>query len=234
MGYRVSLEKNTDIMSFVENISNCSMINNLIGDLINREGVANFFCNDDGSYSFSLITDKKERVYILFRDNIIYISNNLCDMRQQVIFKQDDSCISIRNTVSSKVDRGNHIECNTTESKTIYDSDYNLIYNGIVRSNSLSSDDPEINEKLKKIDFENYVVTSDDYIIGDKVIRTSFVDYAYNEKLNKKRYYVSDYVSGDGILDSLNFKAISENEFLDSYSDYIYDCEIPYVKIIEK
>ena len=72
MGYRVSLEKNTDIMSFVENISNCSMINNLIGDLINREGVANFFCNDDGSYSFSLITDIILDMVSCGNDNILF------------------------------------------------------------------------------------------------------------------------------------------------------------------
>ena len=238
MGYKVCLEKNTDILSMIYSISNCSMINSLIKDLIDREGVTNFFCNDDGSYSFSLITNKCEKVYILFRSDNIFISNNLDGIRQQVIYRKEDYGVSIRNRVCSKVDRTNYSQNSCVESNTIYDNDDNLVINEIVKKFYLDSDDLDMQQKIKNMPYENYKVISNDYKIGDKFVRTVFTDYIYNSNLNKRRYFSCDYVLGmlgDGNI-SMNIKPkyclISEDEFMSCYSDYMYDNDKKFVKTL--
>ena len=196
MGNKVCIQKNSDILSIINSISNCSMVNYLIKDLINQDGVTNFFYSDDGFYSFSLITKKCEKVYILFRDDLIFVSNNLCGIKQRIIYKKGEFGISIKNSVCSRQNMANYSQNSNAESNTIYDNDGNLITNEIVKEFYLESDDLDMSEKIKKIPYDNYRVISSDYKIGDKFVRTQFSDYFYNPELSKKRYFECDYVSG--------------------------------------
>ena len=71
VGFRDFKEKkSSDVLS---SISNNVMINNLIDDLINYNGVTNFFCDND-NYAFK--NDKGEYVYIFISDDNVYVKNN--------------------------------------------------------------------------------------------------------------------------------------------------------------
>ena len=66
MGYKkICLNGKKDIINFVNSFSDNIMIKNLIYDLINRDGVTNFFYDeDDGSYSISLTTHNPDNMPI--------------------------------------------------------------------------------------------------------------------------------------------------------------------------
>lgn len=240
MGYKVCLKDKSLVLLFVDKISNNVMINNYVSDLVNRDGVTNFFCNNDGSYSFTLITEKKERVYILFRSDNIFISNNIDGVHQQLFFQRSVNGVSIRNNLCSKIILPNYIENRFVERVTEYDDTGNLIYRRKVTSSYLSSSDSDIGEKLKDIMYENYDVVCTDYLVDDKLVRVQSTNYLYDSSLNKNDYFVSDYSigmigSGDfSKYENPTYMKISEQEFNDDYSSRINDFDVYRTKKLQR
>ncbi len=220
MGYKkICLNGKKDIINFVNSFSDNIMIKNLIYDLINRDGVTNFFYDeDDGSYSISLTTHKYERVYILFSGNIIYILNNLDGIRQQVIYKNDGE-ISIKNRINSKISSSCYDEVRTIECYTKFDECGKLICNQKKTSSFLNCDDEDMNDKIREMMYENYEVISNEFLVGDKLLKVQSINYLYNSDINKVEYFMCDYF--EGVFGSENsskyilprYNQISEEEF---------------------
>ncbi len=240
MGYKVCLEDKSLILFFVDKVSNNIMINNYVSDLVNRDGVTNFFCNNDGSYSFTLITEKKEKVYILFRSDNIFILNNIDGVHQQLFFQRNDNGVSIRNNLCSKIILPNYIENRVVERVTEYDDTGNLIYRRKVTSSYLSSNDSDIDEKLKDIMYENYEVICTDYLVDDKLVRVQSTNYLYDFDLNKNEYFVSDYSigmlgSGDfSRYEKPKYMRISESEFNQDFSYKIDGFDFKKIKNLKR
>lgn len=174
---KISLNEKKDILNYIYSISNDVMINNLISDLINRDGVTNFFINDDGSYAFSLINEKHDRLYILFNDNHIFVGNNFDGIRQQINYQvdSDGKYVSINNFSSIE----SHDNCidRSVKYERKYDCFDNLIYeNKITETNDLNGEsDCSIISK---------------YFINDQWIRVNSISYDNNPSKNRIVYYV--------------------------------------------
>ena len=196
---RICLDKKSDILNYVYSISNDIMINNLISDLINRDGVTNFFCNDDGSYGFSLVTDNHERVYILFNDSSIFVSNNIDGIRQRVYYKitDDYKYVSINNFSSIQ----SHDNCidRTVSFEKKCDCHDNLIFESKV---------VEIND-LKD---GSSCSTISKYVIDGVSVRVNSVSYDNNPDIDVVNYY---------IFDGSSWISISESEFNSRFIDKI-------------
>jgi hypothetical protein len=179
MGSKVCLRDKSDVLNYVRSISNDVMINDLIFDLINRDGVTNFFYNDDGSYCFYLTTDSKERVYILLNHDHIHILNNLDDIRQQVYYKFDDDgkyiCI---NNFSSIVSHDNRID-RTVKFEKRYDCHENMIFESkVVEVNDLNGD--------------NSCSIISKYVVDGVLVRINSVSYGNNHDMDRVDYYVHE------------------------------------------
>ena len=202
MGSKVCLKKNFDVLEYIYSISNDVMINNLIFDLINRDGVTNFFYNDDGSYSFSLINDKHEKVYILFNDEHIFVSNNLDGIRQQIYYQvNDDGKYLSINNFSSIISHDNCID-RTVKFEKMYDCYDNLVYERKVIDTKDSSNDC----------YDNSCSIITKYFIDDSFVRVNSVCYDSNPDMNKINYYV---------YDGSSWVSIPENVFNDRFVDKI-------------
>ena len=197
MGYtRICLDKKSDILNYIYSISNDVMINNLISDLINRDGVTNFFMNDDGSYSFRLVNNKQERVYMLLDFNSVFISNNFDGIRQQVYYNidSDGKYISINN-FSSIISHDNCIDRNVKVEKK-YDCSDNLLYESkITETKDLNNDS-----------YENSCSIISKYYVDNKCIRVNSVSYDNNPSMNRTDYYIYE---GDEWIN------ISEEKFIE-------------------
>ena len=199
---RICLDKKSDVLDYIYSISNNVMINNLISDLINRDGVTNFFMNDDGSYSFSLVNEKHEKAHILFSDNEIFVNNNFDGIRQQVFYQIDDEgkYISVNN-FSSIESHDNCIDRNVKVEKK-YDCFDNLLYESkIVETKDLNNDS-----------YENSCSIISKYYIDGQCIRVNSVSYDNDSSMNKTNYYISD---GDQWIN------ISENEACSKFDNKI-------------
>lgn len=201
MGFKVSLNEKKDVMDFVSNISDDIMINGLISDLINRDGVANFFCNDDGSYSFSLINNAGEKFYLLLSGDVIYISNNFDGIRQHILYKNEDGekYINISNVSIIEVP-GNCINRNVSIEKK-YDNFGNVFERKIIKTCDSNCDE-----------FENSYFVSSNYTIDGKCILIKSICYDYRPELNSSKYFIAD---GD------KYVSISEDEYMNMYAQKI-------------
>ena len=196
MGTRISLKERNDILAYVNSISNDVMINNLISDLINREGVANFFMNDDGSYCFSLVNYKQERVHMLLNSNFIFVSNNFDGIRQQVYcnIDSDGKYISINNFSSIET----HDNCidRTVKVEKRYDSFDNLIYESKV------TETKDLNNDL----YDNNCSIISKYYIDGQCVKVNSISYDNNSDINRIEHY---------ILDGSDWIRISEDRFIE-------------------
>lgn len=179
---RICLDKKSDVLDYIYSISNDVMINNLISDLINRDGVTNFFMYDDGSYRFSLINDKNERLYILFSTDSIFVRNNFDGIRQQVFYKinDDKKYVSINN--SSSIESHDNCIFRTVSFEKQYDSFDNLIFESkVVRTKDSNHDS-----------YENSCSIISKYYIDGQCIRVNSVSYDNDSSMNRTNYYISD------------------------------------------
>ena len=193
---RIRLDKKSDVLNYIYSISNDVMINNLISDLINRDGVTNFFMNDDGSYRFSLINDKQEKVYILLGDNSIFVSNNIDGIRQQVFYQisDDGKYVSINNF--SSIDSHDNCIDRNVKVEIKYDCFDNLLYESkIVSTSDLNNDC-----------YENSSSIISKYYIDGQCIRINSVSYDNNPSMNRTNYYIYE---GDEWIN------ISEEKFIE-------------------
>jgi len=179
---KISLNEKKDILNYIYSISNDVMINNLISDLINRDGVTNFFMNDDGSYRFSLINEKKDRLYILFNDNYIFVGNNFDGIKQQIYYRvdSDGKYVSINNFSSIE----SHDNCidRFVKFERKCDCFDNLIYeNKITETNDLNNDS-----------YENSCSIISKYVVDGECIRINSISYDNNPSMNRTNYYISD------------------------------------------
>ena len=183
---RVNLEEKTDIMKYIYSISNDITINNLIEDLINRDGVTNFFYNDDDSYNFSLVNYKDEKLFIFFRSGMIFVSNNFDGIRQQVLYQNDSDGIYLSIKNISKIDSKD----DSIDRKVFVEKQYDLDYNLVFESKSIET---IYENKYGETDYnsdENSYSYMAKYFIDGQEIRVNSVSYDSNPMKNDIKYSI--------------------------------------------
>jgi hypothetical protein len=208
-------KKSSDVLS---SISNNVMINNLIDDLINYNGVTNFFCDND-NYAFK--NDKGEYVYIFINEDNVYVKNNFDGNNHELNYHLNgDGSADVNITIYSKVDYPNYSENRTVERSIKYDS------NGVLNSDKktvtsyLSSDDVDMNNQVKNDVSENYRVTTTDFLSNGSLMRKKETMYFLNPDFVKCEYFKGVYKNDDEV-DRLviakdvipKFSPISEEEY---------------------
>ena len=182
-----------DCFDILNSISNNVMINNLVNDLINCNGVTNFFCNNN-NYAFK--NDKGEFVYIFINSNSIYVKNNFDGNNHELSYHLNlDGSVDIYINIFSKVKYPNYSENRTVSCIVKYDSNGDLVFNKKVNTSYLSSDDVDMNNQLRNVSYENYKVVTSDYLVGDNLIREKVTSY-FSEDLEKREYFSSGYEVG--------------------------------------
>ena len=76
-----------------------------------------------------------------------------------------------------------------------------------------------MNDKIREMMYENYEVISNEFLVGDKLLKVQSINYLYNSDINKVEYFVCDYF--EGVFGSENsskyilprYNQISEEEF---------------------
>lgn len=199
MGSKVCLNHKLEVSKYIYKISDDININEQIFNLINRDGVTNFFCNDDGSYSFSLINKNYEKVFILIRDNYIYVSSNMDNIRQQIFYKISDEGKFIRINNYSDIESHNNCINRSVFFEKKYDFNGNFVFeNKIVET--------------KDNNGENNCSIISKYVVDDEYVRiNSFIDYN-NPDLNCDDYYVKD---------ELGWNKIDFKDFNSKFADKI-------------
>lgn len=179
MEKKVCLKQNIDVMSIISSISNDVMINNLVGDLINRIEVTNFFCNGSG---YCLKTSNDEWFSLLYDCDWFYIVNDIDGVNQQIIYESTCDGVSINITNRSKIKS----HSNTLFRNVIFDRKYdysgNLIYeNKCVDINDLNNDPDE----------NSYSICSK-YFIDGLIVKVNSISYYYKPESNIVKYQIVD------------------------------------------
>ena len=183
-----------DCFNILSSISNNVMINNLINDLINYNGVTNFFC-DNNNYAFK--NEKGEYVYIFISPDNVYVKNNLDGNDHELNYHlNNDGSVDIDITIYSKVECPNYDENRTVECLIKYDSNGDLILNRKSNTSYLSSDDVDMNNQLKNALYENYRVVTSDYLVDGNIVREKVTNYFNQPDLDSKEYYYCEYEVG--------------------------------------
>ena len=183
-----------DCFNILSSISNNVMINNLINDLINYNGVTNFFC-DNNNYAFK--NEKGEYVYIFISPDNVYVKNNLDGNDHELNYHlNSNNSVDIDITIYSKVECPNYDENRTVECLIKYDSNGDLILNRKSSTSYLSSDDVDMNNQLRDYLYENYRVVTSDYLIDGNIVREKVTNYFNKPDLDSKEYYYSEYEVG--------------------------------------
>lgn len=183
-----------DCFNILSSISNNVMINNLINDLINYNGVTNFFC-DNNNYAFK--NEKGEYVYIFISPDNVYVKNNIDGNDHELNYHlNSNNSVDIDITIYSKVECPNYDENRTVECLIKYDSNGNLILNRKSCTSYLSSDDVDMNNQLKNALYENYRVVTSDYLVDGNIVREKVTNYFNQPDLNSKEYYYCEYEVG--------------------------------------
>jgi hypothetical protein len=170
------------------------MINNLIDDLINYNGVTNFFC-DNNNYAFK--NEKGEYVYIFISPDNVYVKNNFDGNNHELNYHlNNDGSVDIDINIYSKVECPNYDENRTVECLIKYDSNGDLILNRKSNTSYLSSDDVDMNNQLRDYLYENYRVVTSDYLVDGNIVREKVTNYFNQPDLNSKEYYYCEYEVG--------------------------------------
>lgn len=218
IGFRDFKEKKSS--AILSSISNNVMINNLIDDLINYNGVTNFFCDND-NYAFK--NDKGEYVYIFISDDNVYVKNNMDGNNHELNYHlNEDGSVDVDVTIYSKVDYPNYSENRTVERSINYDSYGNLNFDRKTVTSYLSSDDVDMDNQVKSDISENYRVTTTDFLSDGSLMRKKETVYFLNPDFVKREYFKGVY-KNDEELDRLvvpknvipKFSPISEEEYED-------------------
>ena len=216
VGLRDFKEKKSSAV--LSSISNNVMINNLIDDLINYNGVTNFFCDND-NYAFK--NDKGEYVYIFISDDNVYVKNNMDGNNHELNYHlNSDGSVDVDITIYSKVDYPNYSENRTVERSIKYDINGVLNYDRKVVTSYLSSDDVDMNNQVKSDVSENYRVITTDFLSNGSLMRKKETVYFLNPDFVKREYFKGVYKNDDE-LDQLviskdvipKFSPISEEEY---------------------
>ena len=216
VGLRDFKEKKSSAV--LSSISNNVMINNLIDDLINYNGVTNFFCDND-NYAFK--NDKGEYVYIFINDDDVYVKNNFDGNNHELNYHLNvDGSADVNITIYSKVDYPNYSENRTVERSIKYDINGVLNYDRKVVTSYLSSDDVDMNNQVKSDVSENYRVITTDFLSNGSLMRKKETVYFLNPDFVKREYFKGVYKNDDE-LDQLviskdvipKFSPISEEEY---------------------
>lgn len=207
-----------DCFNILSSISNNVMINNLIDDLINYNGVTNFFCDND-NYAFK--NDKGEYVYIFINEDNVYVKNNFDGNNHELNYHLNgDGSADVNITIYSKVDYPNYSENRTVERSIKYDSNGVLNSDRKVVTSYLSSDDVDMDNQVKNDISENYRVTITDFLSNGSLMRKKETVYFLNPDFVKCEYFRGVYKKDDE-LDRLvvskdmipKFSPISEEEY---------------------
>lgn len=212
-----------DCVDVLVSISNNVMIDNLINDLINYNGVTNFFCkNIHGNKYYEFFNDKKDKACLYIRPNDVFVKNNFDGNNHEICYHlNNDGSVVIDIGIYSKVDYPNYSE-NRTVCRTInYDSCGNLVSDKKTVTSYLSSNDIDMDKQLKESLYENYKVTTSVYLVDNKLFREKVTNYFGQPDFEKHEYSVSDYEvgmlgSGDSSkYDNPKFSSISEEKFIE-------------------
>lgn len=205
-----------DIIDGIHSISNDVMINGLIEDLINHDGVTNFFWSENGCV---LNTNNHERVRLFINSNSLHVVSNLDSSYQEInysICSDQSKCVNY--IYHSKVDWPDYTENRTLECLNKYDISGKILYCEKVKTSYLSSSDTDLNESLKKSQYENYKFITRDYSVGDNLLRVSYAEYFYDSDMNDVKYYIGLPTSG-----IVKYYPISYEEFMEQYSSVVDD-----------
>ena len=166
------------VSSFISSISNDVMVNNLINDLINRDGVTNFFWNENGFY-YSLKNDN-EFLGIIVEDNNIYVSNNIDGICQQINYekKLDGARVTIDNR--SRIEVHNNYLYRDVQFERFYDCNNNLVFESKVVNTKDSNNDPN----------ENCCSVISKFFFDDEIIKIHSMSYVYKPLLNSTKYFI--------------------------------------------
>lgn len=166
------------VSSFISSISNDVMINNLINDLINRDGVTNFFWNENGLYYY--LESDSEFLSIVVEGNNIYASNNFDGICQQISYERSLDGVRVIIDNKSKIEMHNNYLYRDVQFERIYDCNDKLIYEGKTVETNDRNNDPD----------ENCCSVISKFFFDDEVIKVHSMSYAYKPLLNNTKYFI--------------------------------------------
>jgi len=214
---RLFFKEKKDILNTVHSISNDVMINSLIEDLINHDGVTNFFWNSNGCI---MTTDKSEYVQMLINSNKLDFISNCDNSYREISYMICSDCSRAASyNLYDKVEWPDYTENRTLECSRRYDSLGNLVFCEKVKTSYLSSSDNDLEQSLRKTGYENYRVITQDYFVDDRVLRVSSSEYFYDSSMDDVKYFIG--VNDSGVM---KFCLISYEEFIQLYSSVVDDC----------
>lgn len=223
---RFCFKEKKDILAGVYSISNDVMINSLIEDLINHDGVTNFFWSENGC---TLINYKNEMVKMFINPNSLHVSSDLDNSYHEINYSVcSDQSRFVNYILKSKVDWPDYTENRTLECLTKYDISGKILYCEKVKTSYLSSSDTDLNESLKKSQYENYKFITRDYSVGDNLLRVSYAEYFYDSDMNDVKYYIGIPTSG-----IVKYYPISYEKFMEQYSSVVDDDFVQKRKILK-
>lgn len=224
---RFCFKEKKDIIDGIHSISNDVMINSLIEDLINHDGVTNFFWSENGC---TLINEKNEMVKMFINPNSLQVSSDLDNSYHEInYFVCSDQSRFINYILKSKVDWPDYTENRTLESITKYNSSGNLVYSEKVKTSYLSSNDSDLKDNLEKIKYENYKYVTREYLVDDRMIRVCCSQFFYDSNINDISYYMG-MINSSG---SVEYYPISYEKFMEYYSTVVDDNFVKKMKIFK-
>lgn len=215
---RMFFKQKKDILDSVYSVSNDVMINCLIEDLINHDGVTNFFWNNSGCV---MLTDKSEYVQMIINSNNLHLISNCDNSYREInyVVCSDDSRAASYN-LYDKVEWPDYTENRTLECSRRYDSNGKLVFSEKVKTSYLSSSDNDLKQSLRKTGYENYRVVTSDYSLGDKMLRVSSSEYFHDSSMNDVKYFIGA-PTDCGLM---KYYPISYEKFAQLYSGVVTDC----------